>query len=250
MGRFHLLILVSTFALMSLSQTYALVPAVASAFGCPRGRIVTSATKRANRGRLAPLSSLPRQLPRQIPTPALIGEQSGRSSRPCQSTQLSLSTSALSLSSSSWQPAMAVLERRPGRSCPARLSSSSSRASAGDDRDEVDDSDHAAFKAGDKIQVEVLSFGPLGASVGIVARSHDPDDVLPESDDFLGRGLVLQKEIQYYRQSRDGVDVVRGEILPAYAERVRETGNVDVSLRAYGGKAKVRSAQVHHPLLV
>jgi hypothetical protein len=103
------------------------------------------------------------------------------------------------------------------------------------------------LKPGDKIQVEVTSFGPLGASVEIVALGHDPDDVPPSESSgsdpaagAIGRGLVLQREIAYFRQARSNVDVVRGEILPAYVERVRDNGSVDVSLRSYGGKAKVR----------
>jgi hypothetical protein len=96
-----------------------------------------------------------------------------------------------------------------------------------------------AFSPGDKIQVEVISFGPMGASVEVIAASHDPDDLIPEDEPPLAIGLILQKEIQYFRQSRDGVDVVRGEVLPAYIERVREeTNRVDVGLRAFGGKAK------------
>ncbi|KAL3928390.1 MAG: hypothetical protein SGARI_005046 [Bacillariaceae sp.] len=46
-------------------------------------------------------------------------------------------------------------------------------------------------------------------------------------------------EIAYFRQARDNVDVVRGEILPAYVQNVREEdGKLDISLRRYGGKAK------------
>ena len=33
-------------------------------------------------------------------------------------------------------------------------------------------------------------------------------------------------------------DVVRGEVLPAYVERTRENGRIDIGLRAFGGKAK------------
>jgi hypothetical protein len=95
------------------------------------------------------------------------------------------------------------------------------------------------FQPGDKIQVEVISFGPMGASVEIIATSHDPDDLIPEDEPPLALGLILQKEIQYFRQARDNVDVVRGEVLPAYVERVREeTNRIDVALRAFGGKAK------------
>lgn len=95
------------------------------------------------------------------------------------------------------------------------------------------------FKPGDKIQIEIISFGPMGASVAIIGTSHDPDDLIPEEDPALALGLVLQKEIQYFRQARDNIDVVRGEVLPAFIERVRpETNRVDVGLRAFGGKAK------------
>lgn len=33
---------------------------------------------------------------------------------------------------------------------------------------------------------------------------------------------------------------MRGEILPAYVERVRENGRIDVALRSVGGKAKAQ----------
>jgi len=99
-----------------------------------------------------------------------------------------------------------------------------------------------SFKPGDRIQVEVISFGPLGASVEVIGEGHDPDSLVPESDPPLGLGLILQKEIQYFRQGRDGVDVVRGEVLPAYVERVRDDGRIDVGLRSYGGKAKAQEA--------
>lgn len=32
--------------------------------------------------------------------------------------------------------------------------------------------------------------------------------------------------------------MVRGEVLPAYVERTRENGRIDVGLRSFGGKAK------------
>ena len=63
----------------------------------------------------------------------------------------------------------------------------------------------ATFKPGHKIQVEVISFGPMGASVDVVAESHNPDDVIAEDAEPLGRGLILQKEISYFRQRRDNV---------------------------------------------
>jgi predicted RNA-binding protein (virulence factor B family) len=94
------------------------------------------------------------------------------------------------------------------------------------------------FQRGDSVMIEVISFGPLGASVQVVGLSHSPDALVPEDDEPLGRGLVLQKEIYYFRQARHGVDVVKGEVLPAYVEQVRDNGRLDISLRAPGGRAK------------
>ncbi len=94
------------------------------------------------------------------------------------------------------------------------------------------------FLKGHKIQVEVVSFGRLGASVEIIAKSHEKEDLIAEDDEPLGYGLILQSEIAYFRKSRRGVDVVRGEILPAYVDWVREDGKVDITLRPPGGKGK------------
>mmetsp|Transcript_17518 Transcript_17518/g.36765 ORF Transcript_17518/g.36765 Transcript_17518/m.36765 type:complete len:291 (+) Transcript_17518:152-1024(+) len=107
------------------------------------------------------------------------------------------------------------------------------------------------FKRGDKVQVEVIKFGPLGASVDVIAhKSHDPADCIPQDEPALGRGVILQSEINYFRRGRAGVDVVRYEILPAYVENIREEKfrdefdeevvdvRLDVSLRPPGGRAK------------
>lgn len=72
---------------------------------------------------------------------------------------------------------------------------------------------------GTSIEAEVLSFGPLGASV----RVNDG-----ESDAL---GLILQKELAFFRDQRGGIEVVLGERLPAFVERIREDGRVDVQLR-------------------
>lgn len=61
------------------------------------------------------------------------------------------------------------------------------------------------FRPGQRIQVEVISFGPMGASVDIVADTHDPEGVIADDIPPLGRGLILQKEIAYFRQGRDNV---------------------------------------------
>jgi len=107
-------------------------------------------------------------------------------------------------------------------------------------------SSNSGFEKGDAVQVEIVSFGPMGASVDILAKSHNSDDVISMDEPVLGTGLILQSEIQYFRQGRGNVDVVLGEIIPAYVERIREdeeTGIVklDICLRKFGGKAKAES---------
>ena len=104
------------------------------------------------------------------------------------------------------------------------------------------------FKRGDKVMVEVIYFGPLGASVDVVAHnSHDNKDCINQNASALGRGMILQREIDYFRKSRDMVDVVKYEILPAYVENISEKEfddgvetRLDISLRLPGGKAKAQ----------
>jgi hypothetical protein len=95
------------------------------------------------------------------------------------------------------------------------------------------------FRSGLPIMVEVLSFGPLGASVAVVAKGHNPVTNLPDDGNPLAVGLIYQSEIRYFREARRYVDVVLGEILPAYVDRVRDDGKIDVALRVIGGRAKV-----------
>ena len=84
-----------------------------------------------------------------------------------------------------------------------------------------------AFKRGQEIEVTIRQFGPLGASVDI------------NDQNIEAKGLILQSEINYFRERRyinaenDG-DVLIGEVLPAFVERVREDGKVDVALRPVG----------------
>jgi len=103
------------------------------------------------------------------------------------------------------------------------------------------------FKKGDLVLVEVIYFGPLGASVDVVAHnSHDPSDCITQDEPALGRGMILQQEINYFRKGRGGVDVVKFEVLPGYFENAREVMNhdgdmevrLDISLRPPGGRAK------------
>lgn len=88
------------------------------------------------------------------------------------------------------------------------------------------------------IYIIVTDFGPLGASVDVIGMGHNNDALLDENEEPYAIGLIYQKEIAYYRSGRGGVDVVRGEILPAYIQKVRDDGKLDIGLRAFGGKAK------------
>jgi predicted RNA-binding protein with RPS1 domain len=129
-----------------------------------------------------------------------------------------------------------------------KTSSSRYSSPTGNDDDDDDDSrmttpntNNVNFKPGDKIQVEVVNFGPLGASVEVIGLGHGDNVPLlpPDAPEPYGLGLIIQREIKYFREMRDFVDVVRGEILPAYVQNVREEdGKLDISLRSYGGKAK------------
>ena len=73
------------------------------------------------------------------------------------------------------------------------------------------------YKRGDHVKAKVLQFGPIGASV--------------ELDGGKGRGLIVQKEIAMFRGRRNGVDVVIGETLDGFVERVRDDGKINVFLR-------------------
>jgi len=95
-----------------------------------------------------------------------------------------------------------------------------------------------SLRKGNPITVEVVRFGPLGASVAVIGQSHTQDDIIPEDEPPLAHGLILQSEIKYFRAGRGGVDVVIGEVLPAYVQWVRDDGKVDISLRKPGGKGK------------
>lgn len=94
------------------------------------------------------------------------------------------------------------------------------------------------FRRYDKVQVEVVRFGKLGASVEVIGLGHAEENCIGENEPALGLGLILQREIQYFRSARGGLDVIVGEVLPAFVERVREDGRLDISLRDPGGKGK------------
>ncbi|KAJ1427321.1 hypothetical protein B484DRAFT_77057 [Ochromonadaceae sp. CCMP2298] len=85
-----------------------------------------------------------------------------------------------------------------------------------------------SFRRGQAIEVTVVQFGPMGASVEIAAVAKV--GVGAVGGEGPPRGLILQKELALFRAKR-GQEVEMGETLPAFVERVREDGKVDVSLR-------------------
>ena len=72
----------------------------------------------------------------------------------------------------------------------------------------------------------------------VIGAGHDEENCVEETEPPLGSGIILQREIQYFRDGRGGLDVIAGEVLPAYVEEVREDGWLHVSLRPPGGLAK------------
>ena len=65
---------------------------------------------------------------------------------------------------------------------------------------------HANPHNAERCEAEIVSFGPLGASVVVEFR-----------DGRFGEGLVLQKELQYLRESRRGAGAELGEMVSAFA---------------------------------
>ena len=141
-----------------------------------------------------------------------------------------------------------ILHRHSSRHTAATLSrpfpstlEGSVRFASFDNTEDTPTAATTSFQQADSIQIEIVSFGPLGATVHVVGMGHSPENLIEENDPPLGRGLVLQQEIHYFRQARDNVDVIRGEVLPAYVERVRDDGKLDISLRLPGGKSKAEA---------
>lgn len=99
------------------------------------------------------------------------------------------------------------------------------------------------YKVGDKVLIEIVQFGPLGGTANVVASGHRPQDLPPEDEEWpvLAIGLISQRELGYFRDQRRGMDVVLGEVLPGWVERVRDSDRkVTIGLRAFGGKQKAQ----------
>ena len=69
------------------------------------------------------------------------------------------------------------------------------------------------------------------------------------SEEVVGTGLILQSSVSSYRESRGGVDVVVGEVLTGYAQRVRDDGKVDVGLEPVGRRKREGVAEVVRGML-
>ena len=74
----------------------------------------------------------------------------------------------------------------------------------------------AAYVRGQAIEVKIVQFGPLGASVTVNGGE--------------AYGLVLQREIALLRDKR-GSDVLVGDTIDAWVEKMRDDGRLNVSFR-------------------
>ena len=117
---------------------------------------------------------------------------------------------------------------------------------------------HANPHNAERCEAEIVSFGPLGASVAVhksnCRGASPPLDTLIDlrthrsvvvefRDGRFGEGLVLQKELQYLRESRRGAGAEMGEMVSAFAAPSPTVeGKYDVFLRPPSAEGKNRDA--------
>ena len=117
---------------------------------------------------------------------------------------------------------------------------------------------HANPHNAERCEAEIVSFGPLGASVAVhksnCRGASPPLDTLIDlrthrsvvvefRDGRFGEGLVLQKELQYLRESRRGAGAELGEMVSAFAAPSPTVeGKYDVFLRPPSAEGKNRDA--------
>eukprot|EP01031_Cornospumella_fuschlensis_P029423 gene29423-35515_t len=77
-----------------------------------------------------------------------------------------------------------------------------------------------AYERGQRVEIRVMRFGPLGATVGI--------------DGTNDQGLVKQADIAEYRDIMGVRDVHLGDRLSGYIDRILENGKLDIKLRPVG----------------
>ena len=117
---------------------------------------------------------------------------------------------------------------------------------------------HANPHNAERCEAEIVSFGPLGAFVAVHKSNYrgasPPLDTLIDlrthrsvvvefRDGRFGEGLVLQKELQYLRESRRGAGAEMGEMVSAFAAPSPTVeGKYDVFLRPPSAEGKNRDA--------
>ena len=117
---------------------------------------------------------------------------------------------------------------------------------------------HANPHNAERCEAEIVSFGPLGAFVAVhksnCRGASPPLDTLIDlrthrsvvvefRDGRFGEGLVLQKELQYLRESRRGAGAELGEVVSAFAAPSPTVeGKYDVFLRPPSAEGKNRDA--------
>ena len=117
---------------------------------------------------------------------------------------------------------------------------------------------HANPHNAERCEAEIVSFGPLGASVAVhksnCRGASPPLDTLIDLRTHrsvvvefrggrFGEGLVLQKELQYLRESRRGAGAELGEMVSAFAAPSPTVeGKYDVFLRPPSAEGKNRDA--------
>ena len=119
-----------------------------------------------------------------------------------------------------------------------------------DHEDITTSSSSASVKRGDAIRVEILRYGPLGASVKVLP---DLDNTRPGTgagnallnNDWVDKtGLILQDHIQYW-SALQGRDPEIGEVCDAFIEKVRDDGKLDIAFRPRGySKVLLATSQI------
>ena len=146
-----------------------------------------------------------------------------------------------------------LLESAPAPAAPAPPASvKQTKPRRGDGRP------HANPHNAERCEAEIVSFGPLGASVAVhksnCRGASPPLDTLIDlrthrsvvvefRDGRFGEGLVLQKELQYLRESRRGSGAEMGEVVSAFAALSPTVEDkYDVFLRPPSAEGKNRDA--------
>lgn len=86
------------------------------------------------------------------------------------------------------------------------------------------------YVRGNKIKVEIISFGPMGASVKTLDETTNSIN-----EDKCRLGLILQSQIAWFREV-EGVNLMIGDKINAYIERIRvdDGDRLDLSLKEIG----------------